>query len=335
MKRMNVRAMSPALTKMALASIAALSFHTVATAGESAVPPVSLHAAEHVAAAIKTAILGAARAGSRVVAVGDHGVVLLSDDEGKTYRQARSVPTDLTLTSVFFVGPNKGWAAGHGGVILATDDGGETWRLQRSDLKVDQPLFSIFFSDANHGWAVGLWSLALHTVDGGKTWTTVTIPPAPGAKKADRNLYSVFAGKNGALFITSEQGMVLCSRDGGGNWSYVETGYRGSLWTGIALADGTLVVGGLRGSLLYSNDNGATWTPAKTSMKSSITALAQQPAGSLIAVGLDGAMLVSNDGGKAFSGTNRPDRAPLTFVLPTAGATPLLFSDNGPILRSN
>ncbi len=335
MKRRNTNSNLRNFANASLAWVAMLAINPHAFADESPVRAVTLHAAEHVAAATQTAILGAAHAGSRIVAVGNHGVVLLSDDDGKTYRQARSVPTDLTLTSTYFVDASKGWAVGHGGVVIATDDGGETWRVQRSDLRVDQPLFSVYFRDANDGWAVGLWSLALHTTDGGKSWATVTLPPPPGSKKADKNLYSIFPGKDGALFATSEQGLVLRSLNGGSDWTYVQTGYSGSLWTGVTLSDGAIVIGGLRGSLLVSNDNGATWMSSKSPLKSSITSLAQQSNGTVVAVGLDGAMLTSTDGGKDFSGNSRDDRAALTAVVSSKNGKTLLFSDNGPLAGMN
>ncbi|MFU0418243.1 WD40/YVTN/BNR-like repeat-containing protein, partial [Acinetobacter baumannii] len=91
-------------------------------------------------------LLDATRAGKRVVAVGEHGIVLLSDDEGKTYRQARTVPVSATLSAVSFADEKHGWAVGQWGVILATSDGGETWVKQRMDTAVDQPLFSVVFT---------------------------------------------------------------------------------------------------------------------------------------------------------------------------------------------
>lgn len=48
--------------------------------------------------ATQATMLDAVWAGERVVAVGDHGVVLLSDDQGKRFRQARSVPVSTQLT---------------------------------------------------------------------------------------------------------------------------------------------------------------------------------------------------------------------------------------------
>lgn len=75
-------------------------------------------------------LLAATRAGSRLIAVGEYGHVALSDDNGKTWRQAKTVPTQSTLTSVVFIDDKTGWAAGHDKTILTTADGGETWTVQ-------------------------------------------------------------------------------------------------------------------------------------------------------------------------------------------------------------
>ena len=72
-------------------------------------------------------LLDLAVAGNRLVAVGERGHVLLSDDQGATWRQAKSVPTRVMLTAVFFVDAQYGWAVGHDETILNTADGGENW----------------------------------------------------------------------------------------------------------------------------------------------------------------------------------------------------------------
>lgn len=74
-------------------------------------------------------------AGERLVAVGERGHILYSDDLGDSWQQAR-VPTRRMLTSVHFIDARRGWAAGHDGLILVSDDAGENWRIQRDGLAV-------------------------------------------------------------------------------------------------------------------------------------------------------------------------------------------------------
>ena len=74
----------------------------------------------------RAALMDVTRAGSRLVAVGERGVVVYSDDGGRTWTQA-SVPVRTTLTAVHFPAPETGWAVGHESVLLRSRDGGETW----------------------------------------------------------------------------------------------------------------------------------------------------------------------------------------------------------------
>ena len=61
-----------------------------------------------------------------VVAVGERGHVLVSGDEGRSWRQA-DVPSRALLTGVFMHDARLGWAVGHDEVVLRTRDGGLTW----------------------------------------------------------------------------------------------------------------------------------------------------------------------------------------------------------------
>ena len=79
-------------------------------------------------------LLDIAKAGERLVVVGEYGHILYSDDAGKSWQQAR-VPTRQMLTAVYFVNIKQGWAVGHDGLILHTLDGGENWVIQRHGLE--------------------------------------------------------------------------------------------------------------------------------------------------------------------------------------------------------
>ncbi|MDN6882461.1 YCF48-related protein [Variovorax sp. CAN2819] len=321
-------ALAGALVSLSLACAAQAQQAPAAVDGAPVLVP-----AVRAAHAARATMLASTRAGERIVAVGDHGVVLLSDDGGRSHRQARQVPVDVALTSVSFIDARQGWAAGHWGVILHTTDGGETWQVQRSDAAHDRPLFAVHFFDEKQGVAVGLWSLVLRTDDGGAHWQSVELAPPPGGKRADLNLFGLFADARGQLFAPGERGMVLRSGDKGRSWSYMPTGYAGSFWSGIAGPGGTLLVAGLRGSMYRSLDDGGSWQRVDTHTESSITALAG--AGSkIVAVGLNGLVLNSEDGGASFAASTREDRLPLTSVVLDGQGHAAMYSRQGVVARA-
>ncbi len=77
--------------------------------------------------AADTLLLDITLAGNRVVTVGDHGVVLYSDDQGQRWLQA-DVPFSVMLTALTFTSAQQGWAVGHDGLVARTDDAGEHWQ---------------------------------------------------------------------------------------------------------------------------------------------------------------------------------------------------------------
>lgn len=81
----------------------------------------------------QSVLMAVSRADQRLAAVGEQGIVLLSDDHGAHWRQAK-VPVSVALTNVRFSSAKVGWAVGHSGVVLRTLDGGETW-VKRLDGK--------------------------------------------------------------------------------------------------------------------------------------------------------------------------------------------------------
>lgn len=98
----------------------------------------------HVPSASQSLLLDVARTGDRIVAVGERGHIIYSDDYGETWAQAE-VPVRVMLTAVTF--PNKGaigWAVGHQGVILISQDGGLSWSKQLDGTQAHQLMVDAF-----------------------------------------------------------------------------------------------------------------------------------------------------------------------------------------------
>lgn len=315
----------PPRARWSLAALALATAGLVMAAVETATPTDHLRSAPHFVQAEKLPIMAATRAGNRIVAVGDYGGVLLSDD-GKAFRQAKTVPTRSVLTSVCFIDAQHGWAAGHDGTVLATGDGGETWAVLREELGKERALMAVWFENAQHGLAVGQFGLALETDDGGKTWKERHL--VDNRDDGERHLMALFAAPQGLLFAAAESGGVFRSTDNGRSWALVQTENKGSFWAGQALKDGSLLLVGLRGHVFRSTDQGQHWAEVASGTQQSLTAVAQLPDGQVQAVGMSGAVLTSADNGASFSAKLREDRVNLTALVPGAGA-PLLFSLGG------
>lgn len=140
-------------------------------------------------------LVAAAQAGQRLVAVGDHGVVILSDD-GKTWRQSQEVPVDGLLTALSFIDARQGWAVGQGGVLLHTTDGGEHWSLQQR-FEGKPALLSVWFANASRGLVSGAYGYLARTLDGGQSWQRLELDGD------DFHLNHLFAGQDGKLFIAA------------------------------------------------------------------------------------------------------------------------------------
>ncbi len=167
------------------------------------------------ALASKALLTDSARLSDRVVAVGAYGNIVYSKD-GKSWMQA-NVPSQVLLTTVFFVDDREGWAAGHDTLILHTTDGGENWTIQYEDVipggDLPKPILDIYFADKLHGWAIGAFSLMLVTEDGGASWKTVGTDSLreqlEAADKESEPNFNAFQRLGDGFLIVGELGTLL------------------------------------------------------------------------------------------------------------------------------
>jgi photosystem II stability/assembly factor-like uncharacterized protein len=120
------------------------------------------------------AIAGIHVAGTRAVAAGQGGLVLISNDSaGARWSYAESqLPANVRAAWDFHAvhgAAGQVWAVGRpGSAILHSGDGGQSWEIQVTGQPL--PLHGVFFANAARGWAVGELGSILHTSDGGKSW---------------------------------------------------------------------------------------------------------------------------------------------------------------------
>jgi photosystem II stability/assembly factor-like uncharacterized protein len=159
-----------------------LAFHSVAM-GVSPAP----RSAEPAKLAINSLLIDVAAAGKRLVAVGDRGHVLFSDDAGKNWSQAKQVPSQALLTGVCFFDAQHGLAVGHDETILSTSDAGNTWSLTHYAPEKQQPLLDVWCGEGGHALAVGAYSSMYESRDKGASWTARAFEAKPSAGSTGDN----------------------------------------------------------------------------------------------------------------------------------------------------
>ena len=284
--------------------------------------------------ALKAVMLAFASAGPRLVAVGERGIILLSDDDGNTWHQVPT-PVQVSLVAVQFVDAHTGWAVGNLGVVLHTSDGGETWSKQLDGMQAaqivahaaitpeeqsaaqrlvndgpDKPFLDLYFKDEMNGYIIGAYNLIFKTTDGGKNWQAwqqhVKNPRG-------WHLYGIRPA-GGALFIVGEQGTLLRSRDEGSAFDPIASPYKGSYFGLVAGNKGQLVVFGLRGNVFWSGDLGRSWKKVDTGSTVTISAGIQLSDGSLLLVSQAGDLLISHDNGRHFQLLPGKEHLPVAAV---------------------
>ena len=263
-------------------------------------------------------------AGARLIAAGQRGHIVYSDDEGNSWRQS-SVPVSSDLTAVFFSSERTGWAVGHDGVVLHSNDGGQSWQLQldgdraaalikddygkkaqAGDARAaallpeldrdfssgaDKPFLDVWFANDHEGFVVGAFNLIFRTGDGGKSWE-------PWFDRIDNprrlHLYSV-RGEGGHVYVAGEQGLVARLDAGAQRFEAIPSPYAGTFF-GVLPGGAGVVVYGMRGNAFRLDGNGTNWQKLETGIVGGLTGAASLGDGRLVLVSTAGDVLVGSAG---------------------------------------
>lgn len=279
----------------------------------------------------RAALTAMARAGDRIVAVGQRGIVIHADPANPTLKwHQASVPVSVDLTGVAFPTPREGWAVGHGAVVLRSVDQGATWvklidgrtlgeaalayyessgadlSAERRDVlleqarrlaeeKETQPLLDVWFKDARSGYVVGTFNRIFRTDDGGEHWT----PLIDRTDNPEELHFYAVRGSGDEVYLAGERGMVWRWDEARSAFVDIRTPYTGSLF-GLIVTPRAVFAYGMRGSLYRSTDRGAHWQQIDSGLRAGIVAGDLRPGGEIVLVAQSGDAIVSKDGGQTF-----------------------------------
>lgn len=275
-------------------------------------------------AIVQQPVIALARVGAgkavRLVGAGLRGLIVISDDGGAAWHQAR-VPVQSDLVSLYFTPSGQGWAVGHDGVILHSADRGNTWttqfdgraaqrtllpyyqaRIDKGEKQLapfaDQvalntkdgptlPFLAVYFENDRVGYALGSFGMLVATDDGGKTWRP-WLDHIDNPNFLNLNDIREIAGD---LYIAGEQGGVYRLDRTAQRFVAISPPYKGSFFR-IVGNERLLLAVGLNGTAYRSADRGVTWSPVETGAKSSLTSAAFSADGKTLLLTAEGGQLI-------------------------------------------
>lgn len=296
--------------------------------------------------ASQSLLVDVAVAGARLVAVGEQGHIIYSDDDGVSWAHA-DVPVSLMLTAVSFATPQKGWAVGHEGIVLATSDGGEHWAIQldgraiaerqvthaQSRLADLQAVLDSLDDAADREEAEFERDDAQFVLEDAEAVLADGITtPLLGIEFFEEDVGYAFGA----------YGLVLTTSDAGENWQLISGRIENPAnyhFYGMARSSsGVLIIAGEAGVLHRSLDEGQSWERLRTGYEGSLFGVLAPPDASIIVFGLRGHIFRSTDDGETWSSVQSPSQQTLLGgalfsggggALVGAGGTLLLSTDHG------
>jgi len=252
-------------------------------------------------------LLSIANTGKRLVAAGEQGVIVYSDDQGKKWKQA-TVPVSTLLTSIKFTDTQTGWTIGHDGLVLKTIDSGSNWEPVLTGNNINQLRITALenligsmttenstpaqiedteyaLDDAVIAQEEGPTSplLDMLFLDSSHGFLIGAYGTILETKDAGQNwqfighklpnpegfhLNRIYQLKSGRLLILGEAGLLLASDDQGESWYILDSPYDGSFFS--AAESDALYIMGLRGNTFRFDDQNQNWQRVELPVEATI-----------------------------------------------------------------
>ncbi len=238
--------------------------------------------------------------GRIVLAVGDGGVILNSNDRGKSWSQ-RQTNTENDFNKIALSKNGEvAIAVGKRGLIRYSTDSGENWSNPGN--VTSKEINDVALKDnGSKAVAVADDNVILESNQPFEEWTEVQAKGiGDNERKPDLLTVEFLDGDGVDIGVAAgDDGTILAFCDD--KWSKLENSDQRSDFNAIAISDqgNSAIVVGRRGVVKYSDDVCKSWMKAKSGIGDSLHSVALSPKGEIaVAVGRDGNLLVSEDRGK-------------------------------------
>lgn len=265
--------------------------------------------------------------------VGDNGLILTTDDSGKTWKKKEvnehpqgATPEQRpvrpggggggipTLYNIYFLNKNVGYITGARGTILKTVDGGKTWHRKTARNENARPnpnrrggggiranLMGIQMISDTVGFIAGSENTILKTTDGGETWLGSSERARVGETR--NNLENIWFVSPTTGWVIGSYGTLLHTTDSGETWKKQDAGVDNNLFGIHFFNEQVGWISGQEGLVLHTSDGGKTWNQQETDSIDNLHDIMFVDETVGWAAGDYGSVLHTNDGGNTWNST--------------------------------
>ncbi|HUS59047.1 MAG TPA: YCF48-related protein [Planctomycetota bacterium] len=267
-------------------------------------------------------------------AAGYGGLVMRSDDAGRTWKEHHCGRGYPSVQADFRDADHGLLAMGDNGILFATDDGGKSFRKIATPAK---DVRAVAMGTGAFGVAAGSDGDLLITSDGGSIWAYPDGWRLPGEKGREKNKLGTWfraaaAVGDNCAWVVGDTGTVLRTADAGKTFEVI-TIPGGEFLTAVRFADAD------RGWALgwhfvyRTEDGGKTWQHQPTAGGTNLNGLAVLDANTAWIAGHYGCVQQTTDGGKTWATLN--DYSDLYAVAMVSDKVGFAGAESGAILRTD
>lgn len=255
-------------------------------------------------------------------AVGHHGVIMHTDDGGRTWHRQLDGFEYIELQQLYFAAQVERLSEALDSDELSEDERYDLelqletaeFQLENAEFAVQEgptkPFLDLIALSENVVLVSGAYGSLLRTTDGGASWHLLDA----AVENPDNYHLNALAGNEQFIFLAGEAGQLFRSTDQGSSWETLESPYYGSYFGLHIDARDRLWVFGLRGNIFVSEDQGDSFSQIKLDDPVNINAAADAPNGGVYLVGNAGALAWVNAAGEIIE-TRHDSGAALTDLV--------------------
>ncbi len=184
-----------------------------------------------------------------LIAVGDFGRIIYSDDQFVSWNRRESLTEEL-LTDIDFFNELTGLIVGQRATLLRSTDGGLSWSPRSLPAKIN--LNAIAILDSQRAVVVADGGMILYSSTAGREWEL-----RPTGLSQDLN--AIAFQNDGRCIVVGDAGSILRSDDGANSWQEISSSIEADFTTVAFSADGVATAVDRDGRVHRSDDGGLQW----------------------------------------------------------------------------